>query len=121
MPDPELIFVLGDKLPLICDAVLAIYSASRKSKCQKRVKAMHAYAVALQKMWIKSFGKEHVQQLTPIKCTMNKYMDHFNTKVVIEASRKRYTQKDMQMMINKSFRHYIKEWRISEIPVRKYG
>ena len=60
------VFVLGDKLPTMHEAAISIYSVSKKDS-ESRDKAVHAYAVALQDVWHKSFGEKHVIGLKPMK------------------------------------------------------
>ena len=117
-----LTFVLGDRLPLICDAVLAIYSVSKKANGQKRKDAVQAYSKALENMWIKSFGKEHVFSIKAIRTALEKHLTDFNNKVVIKASRKSKKHKTDEPSTSsiQSFRCCIKEWRYSEVPVSKY-
>ena len=53
------IFDLGDRLPTMYDAAIMIYNASRKPG-NARKKAVHQYAIALRKQWVKSFEDKHV-------------------------------------------------------------
>ena len=72
-------------------------------------------------MWIKAFGKAHVQSLTSIKKSLNKYLSDFNNKVVIESSRKSKKHSyDDSSTCTRSMRHLIKEWRFSNVHASKY-
>ena len=59
-------FVLGDKLPWLHEAVLAIYSyapggSPKEGKETKiRKKAVNAYISSVTKIWVKAFGSENV-------------------------------------------------------------
>ena len=66
MEEPkELIFVLGDKLPLIYEAAISItsYAPGRAPtrETKKRSTAVNCYCIALIDLWSKAFGQEHVQ------------------------------------------------------------
>ena len=52
----EVVFILGDKLPLIYDAAISIYSVSKKSDCPKWAATILAYADSLKCMWEKASG-----------------------------------------------------------------
>ena len=64
--DTLLVFVLGDKLPWISEAVLAIVSyapggsAKKDKESKQRKTAVNAYVKALIEMWSKAFGSEHI-------------------------------------------------------------
>ena len=51
---------LGDKLPTIYDAAVCIFKQCKSPKSSTMKTVLHAYAVELRAMWVRSFGKEHV-------------------------------------------------------------
>ena len=73
----EVVFILGDKLPLIYDAAISIYSVSKKSDCPKRAATIHAYADSLKCMWEKAFGREHVCTIKTIKRKLENIMKDY--------------------------------------------
>ena len=62
----ELIFVLGEKLPWVTEAVISIYnyapggSAKKGKKSKRRKDAINAYVKSLIEMWSKAFGNENI-------------------------------------------------------------
>ena len=81
------VFVLSDKLPTMHEAAISIYSVSKKDS-ESRDKAVHAYAVALQDVWHKSFGEKHVISLKPIKKRLRDILTSYNRNVLLESYRK---------------------------------
>ena len=65
-------FVLGDKLPWLHEAVLAIYSyapggSPKEGKETKiRKKTVNAYISSVTKIWVKAFGSENIAPLITI-------------------------------------------------------
>ena len=82
---PTLSFVLDDKLPLVYDAAIAIYSVSKKPKCSKRTDAINSYCLALRTVWIKSFGEDHVMPRKSVVKRLENILTDYNNKVVIES------------------------------------
>ena len=66
-------FVLGDKLPLIYDAAIDIYSVSKGPRTIKRKEAINAYCCALRSVWTKSFGENHVMSRNSCKKNLNHF------------------------------------------------
>ena len=64
----ELVFVLGEKLPWVTEAVISIYSyapsgPAKKGKESKRRKdAVNTYVKSLIEMWSKAFGSENIME-----------------------------------------------------------
>jgi len=119
---PTLSFVLDDKLPLVYDAVIAIYSVSKKPKCSKRTDAINSYCLALRTVWIKSFGEDHVMPRKSVVKRLENILTDYNNKVVIESQRKTQKKKSAgSQTISKSIHVLNKEWRFSEVPVKKHS
>jgi len=119
---PTLSFVLDDKLPLVYDAVIAIYSVSKKPKCSKRTDAINSYCLALRTVWIKSFGEDHVMPRKSVAKRLENILTDYNNKVVIESQRKTQKKKSAgSQTISKSIHVLNKEWRFSEVPVKKHS
>ena len=55
----RLIMYLGDKLPTVYDAAIALLSMATKPKSEKMHSAILKYRKSLISMWHRSFGKEH--------------------------------------------------------------
>ena len=64
----ELVFVLGDKLPWVAEAVISIYnyapsgSAKKGKESKRRKDAVNAYVKSLIEMWSKAFGSENIME-----------------------------------------------------------
>ena len=62
----ELVFVLGEKLPWVTEAVISIYnyapggSAKKGKESKRRKDAVNAYVKCLIEMWSKAFGSENI-------------------------------------------------------------
>ena len=85
----EVVFLLGDRLPLIYDAAIAIYSVSKKHDSAKRTATIHTYAVALQDIWERAFGKVHVANINTIKHKLVMIMKDYRNKVHTNVRRKK--------------------------------
>ena len=79
-------FILGDKLPWLHEAVLAIYSYApggspkegKESKIRKQ--AINAYTNSIMKIWVKAFGLENVApRITVVKKIRSGLESHFNS------------------------------------------
>ena len=59
----EILLVLGDKIPLVSEAVFAILSYApggspkKSTESKRRRDGINAYANALRNLWIKAFGE----------------------------------------------------------------
>ena len=66
----ELVFVLGDKLPWVTEAVISVYnyapggSAKKGKESKRRKDAVNAYVKSLIEMWSKAFGSEKIVKRT---------------------------------------------------------
>ena len=64
----ELVFVLGEKLPWVTEAVISIYnyapggSAKKGKESKRRKDAVNAYVQSLIEMWSKAFGSENIME-----------------------------------------------------------
>ena len=103
--ETELCFVMGDMLPTIYDAAIQIYSVSKYPPSKKRIVVVHAYAVALRDIWLKSFGEYHVLSLCAIKNRLISIMHDYNNTLL-----QRY-RSDIKF----SIRSLNKEWRMKPI------
>ena len=66
----ELVFILGDTLPWIIEAIISIYSyapgssAKKRKESKRRIDAVDAYVKSLIEMWFKAFGSEKIVERT---------------------------------------------------------
>ena len=111
------VFVLGDKLATMHEAAISIYSVSKKDS-ESRDKAVHAYAVALQDVWHKSFGEKHVIGLKPIKKRLRDILTSYNRNVLLESYRKTDKHSGSTKGVT-SIRSLNKIWRNMEVPMKK--
>ena len=95
-------FVLGDKLPLVCEMVKAItdfspgwYTYDKSKESQKRVEAINGYANALINMWGKAFGHNNITSFKYVKRNITKHLKEYGNIV--------YTSK-MKTLKNMSYR-----------------
>ena len=64
----ELVFILGEKLPWVTEAVISIYnyapggSAKKGKESKRRKDAVNAYVQSLIEMWSKAFGSENIME-----------------------------------------------------------
>ena len=64
----ELVFILGEKLPWVTEAVISIYnyapggSAKKGKESKRRKDAVNAYVKSLIEMWSKAFGSENIME-----------------------------------------------------------
>ena len=64
----ELVFVYGEKLPWVTEAVISIYnyapggSAKKGKKLKRREDAVNAYIKSLIEIWSKAFGSENIME-----------------------------------------------------------
>ena len=64
----ELVFVYGEKLPWVTEAVKSIYnyapggSAKKRKKLKRREDAVNAYIKSLIEIWSKAFGSENIME-----------------------------------------------------------
>ena len=72
----KLVFVLGDKLPTCYEATIAIYSVATQPKGVK-MKTIHAYAMSLINVWVKTFGQGHVMSRNGITKKLQKLVDSY--------------------------------------------
>ena len=80
----DLVFVLGDKLPVAHEVVAAILSYApggspyEKSETRKRKEAINSYAKSLICVWSKAFGETHITSRKFVcKKIRNILIDHF--------------------------------------------
>ena len=97
----KIIFVLSDQLPTIYDVAIQIHEASHKIG-PKRNEAVNAYFNALEKLWIKIFGKDYIQLQvrSNIINHINNILNDYNTNVILNSYR-----------CKKSIRVLNKEWK----------
>jgi hypothetical protein len=107
----DAVFVLGDKLPLIYDAAIAIHSVSKRKLA--REKAIHSYSTALRNMWIKSFELDHVISLRAVKTRITSIMNDYNTKCYKASYNRGKVSKAIPL------RSLNKIWRQLPVPVKK--
>ena len=80
----ELIFVLGEKLPWVTEAVISIYnyapggSAKKGKESKRRKDAVNAYVKCLIEMWSKAFGSENMERKVVANKIRNGLALYFN-------------------------------------------
>ena len=84
----KIIFVLSDQLPTIYDVAIQIHEVSHKIG-PKRNEAVNAYFNALEKLWIKIFGKDYIQLQvrSNIINHINNILNDYNTNVILNSYR----------------------------------
>lgn len=107
----DAVFILGDKLPLIYDAAIAIHSVAKRKSA--REKAIHNYSTALRNMWIKAFGQDHVISLKAVKTRVATIMNDYNTKCYKASYNRGKVSKALPL------RSLNKMWRQLPVPVKK--
>ena len=75
MPD----LVLGDILPLVSEAVIAIitYAPGNNPNGKKQQDAIKDYSNLLLQIWIKGFGLEHILTINPIKDKLTEHVKEY--------------------------------------------
>ena len=108
---------MGDKLPTVYDAVLAISArayARNKKVYKKFVTTVHNYAVALRKMWVKSFTENHVIAKSTIMAYLEDHTKNFQD--YTQGWRKYgMNKKDRPPIPPTAVRRLNKEWRLSKV------
>ena len=80
----ELVFVLGDKLPWVTEAVISIYncapggSAKKGKESKRRKDAVNAYVMSLIEMLSKAFGNENMERKVVANKIRNGLALYFN-------------------------------------------
>ena len=103
----ELIFILGDKLPWISEAVLAIIkyapgsSLKKEKETKQRKLAINAYVTSLIEIWSKAFGSENVLERKAVSNKIRNALSVYFNKVL--CNRRSQTTK----------RERLNEWRWS--------
>ena len=72
-------FIIGDKLPTVYDAAIAIHTVAKGSTARPR--AIHKYALAVRELWVKSFTEKHVIHLNTVKKRLVGIMKDYDNKV----------------------------------------
>ena len=117
MEEREIIFVLGDKLPLIYDVAISLFSVSTKPTSEKMNKGVVAYVNSLHDVWTRAFGEEHVLRRSEIKKHVETIIHNYNTQVYIEQGRTKPKNKYMTF-VRKSLRQLNREWRNKSVSLR---
>ena len=83
----EILFVLGDKLPLVSEAVLAILSYApggspkKSAESKTRRNGINAYVRALRNLWIRAFGEEYICSTKTIADRLRKFLSSYFNQV----------------------------------------
>ena len=106
----ELVFVIGDKLPYISEAVMAIYSYAPGGKptaeTEKRKRAIHAYSIAVINKWSMAFGSQYIQTRKSVSYKLRHHLkSYYNS--VINVWRNTPAAKSIQT----TQRQRLKKWR----------
>ena len=109
-------FILGDKLPTIYDAAIAVHSVAKGTQSCSRTTAIHKYALALREMWVKSFTEKHVIHLNSVKKRLVGIMKDYDNKVYKPCCKGRRAN-DLHCS---TIRNLNKIWRSAEV-VCKYS
>ena len=82
----ELVFIIGDKLPYISEAVMAIYSYAPGGKptaeTEKCKAAINAYTIALINKWSMAFGSEYIQSRKTVSCKLRNHLKSYYNSVI---------------------------------------
>ena len=104
----DYIFVLGEKLPWVYEAVAQIYNispggSSKKGKeSEKRRTAINAYTNAVITLWSKAFGAEHVATRKTVQKHLRNHINNFSHSVLRNHDK------------GKSRRTLVREWRCKD-------
>ena len=75
----NILFYLGDKLPTVYDAAIAIFSICRKVNSPKNKDTISNYTRALIAMWTRSFGEQHTLKKTAVNVKLETIVqDYYN-------------------------------------------
>ena len=77
--------LVAEKLPTRYEVAIAIFSLATKPGSAKMNAAINSYGKDLVEVWQKSFTKEHVMALTPVKYQLTKLMKEYFTRVYKNA------------------------------------
>ena len=103
---------LGDKLPTIYEASIHIRYLSPGKLSAKRASVLNQYTLALQHLWITSFGEDFVKDKSTISRTVKRIIDAYETFIQGNKYSKHHQKDDNQKDINKkSMRTINKEWK----------
>ena len=104
----DIVFLLGDKLPLVSEAVIAIVSYahggaySEKSETRKRKNAINNYVSALIELWSNAFGSKYVMARKSVVYQLRKNIVSYG-KAMLKGPRSKET--------NLSYRQRKSKWR----------
>ena len=77
------ILYLGDRLPTVYDAAIAIYSICKKPNSEKM--KITRCADSLISMWTRSFGDQHTPTLTPVIRKLELIVKDYDNQVYSKA------------------------------------
>jgi hypothetical protein len=106
----KIIFVLGDKLPVIYDVGITIFSVVTSPKSEKMKHCIKEYVNALTNVWVKSFGNKHLMARQHIKKRVETIVSHYYNNVYVEHHRTKPKHKG-EVHVKKSIRQLNREWR----------
>ena len=87
-------FVLGDKLPLVSEAVMAIISyAPGNHSSQKQKDAIKDYGTMLLQIWSKGFGNEHILTRNSIKDRLTAHVKEYFNVITNKKNRETLTKR----------------------------
>ena len=86
MWEQKMVFVLGDVLPMNYDAAIALFSVCQMLESDKTKYCISSYVSALIDMWIKAFGKAHVQDQKAITEKIKRVITQYKTHVYNEKN-----------------------------------
>ena len=82
----ELVFIIGDKLPYISEAVFAIYSyapgGKHTAETEKRKAAINAYTIVIINKWSMAFGSEYIQSRKTVSCKLRNHLKSYYNSVI---------------------------------------
>ena len=91
------VFVLGDKLPWVHEAVISIisYAPGNHKNSERHRDAVNAYAKVLHTIWCKSFGAEHIVHIDTVKKQLEKHFDKYFNHMTNKKLRNSHSKRDL--------------------------
>ena len=108
----EINIYLGDKLPTVYDAAIALLSMATKPKSEKMHSATLKYRKSLISMWHCLFGKEHTISIPTVTRKLELIVTSYYNQVYTKGSRVK-PKHDTEVPISK--RMLNKTWRLASI------
>ena len=112
MTENDITFYLGDNLPTVYDAAIAIFSICKKPNSEKMKITIKKYVDNLKSMWALSFGDQHTLPWTPVYRKLELIVKDYYNQVYSKANRmkpkhkKEAVEHSSVQMLNRVWRNY---------------